>query len=136
MSDTATIPLWDAIGAVIDTGASPPSFLGSPKFYRGAVKGTPAPGYFLLGLTTLAPGGSYNQETGEDGTVTVHCWADTPDNAERLARWLRALLQDQPLVVAGFGTVTGTVSKVGPVSDAAGTAFQSTLIYRVEPEDG
>lgn len=158
MADTATIPLWDALGAAIDAGADPPlDGLGRlildpawPRFYRGRVTADPVtgklpepdpvtgqmPGYFLLGLVDLVPGGSYNGETGEAGTATIHCWAATPDDAERLYRWLRGLLHDEPLVVAGFGTVTGQVSKSGPTSDAAGTAYQVTARYAVEPEDG
>ena len=141
MSDTATIPLWDALGAAIDAGVDPPQsvsgsqILGDPRFYRMAVKGTPPPGYYILGLVDLVPGGQYNGETGENVSLTIHCWAPTPDDAEKLYRWLRRLVHLVPLAVQGFGTVTGQLSKSGPKPDATGAAYQVTAIYAVEPED-
>lgn len=143
MTSTATIPLWDALGSAIDAGTNPPvtadvipaQILGSPRFYRGKVKGTPPPGYFLLGLVNLSPGGEY-MAPGEAGTVTIHCWAPTPDEAEKLYRWLHGLVHEQPLYVDGFGTATGQLRKTGPISDATGAAWQVTALYDVEPEDG
>lgn len=156
MSDTATIPLWDAIGALIDLGESPPVNANGdpileqadpqipgrrwPRFHRGVARNNskgsaPPPGYFLLGMVNLTPAGGYNGETGEDGTVTVHCWAATPDDAERLYRWLHGLLHDQPIAVSGFGHPFGNLSKSGPTPDASGTAWQVIAVYTVDPED-
>jgi len=142
MTSTATIPLWDALGEAIDAGLNPPvtvdlipqPILGTPRYYRGKVTGTPPAGYFLLGLVNLAPGGEY-MRTGEAATATIHCWATTPDEAEKLYRWLHGLVHEQPLDVTGFGTVTGSLRKTGPIPDATKAAWQVTAIYDVEPED-
>lgn len=115
MSESATIPLWDAWGVAIEAGENAPPELLEPRFYRGAVKGTPSAGYFLFGQV-IAPNGSLmNGQDGEDIDGMIHCWAATPDGALKLYRWLKPLLHNVPLAVAGFGLVSGVLSMTGPV---------------------
>jgi hypothetical protein len=141
--------LWDAIGAVIDSGANPPNRANGvdpifdprfPRFYRGRTRETlvdgqwlsPPPGYVLLGLEILPDADGYNGESGRDATVRLHAWARDPDDARRLGRWLVGLLHHVPLTVPGFDPVVGTLSVSGPTSDQPGEAWQMEGTYAAE----
>lgn len=116
----------DAIGAVIDAGASPPAVLANPRFYRDGEVPPSAPlAYFLLGQVLEDPSGFYNAP-GSDNLYWVHCWADTYTNALRLFAWLHDLLHDQPIAVTGHGIWMCKVRLIGKGQDATSTAQQAT----------
>ncbi len=103
---TATLSVWDAVAAMINaepvgpvSGTGRP-ILGTPRFYRGKVSGTPAPGYIVFGQRSEGEAGFYGRP-GQDGVYRFHCWADTADNASRLYAWLKDLLQAARLDLTG-----------------------------------
>lgn len=142
MPDSPTGPLWDALVAVIEAAPSPPVdasgrpiFLG-PRSYRGRAEpdengSLPGPGYFLLGMPVETEAGFYH-EPGQDGLYRIHCWARTPDDAQRLYQWLKRLLQNVPLAVQGYRPVAGILSKSGPLPDATESAWQVQASYETE----
>lgn len=146
MPDSPTGPLWDALGKAIDQGVNPPldvdgePILRTPRVYRGRTEPDgagelPSPGYFLLGMPVETEQGWYNGEAGQDGLFRIHCWASTPDDAQRLYQWVKALIHRVPLAVAGYEPVSGILSKSGPLPDATGGAWQVQASYDTEAKE-
>jgi hypothetical protein len=143
MEDTATNAVWDAIAARIAAGVNPPTtpgfgrpILGPERWYpNGQAPSSAVLGYFLFGQAPEDPAGNYNQEDGESGEFTIHCWADTKPNAQREYQWLKALLQSAPLVVDGFTVTELVIRKGAETPDATSTAWQVPMVLRVETLD-
>lgn len=134
MPDTAVLAVWDAIGAAIDAGTNWPGALGVPRWYRnGEVPVTAPLGYFLLGQAPEGEAGFYNGQAGQSGTYRIHCWATTATNAARLYGWLKSILQDRKLTLAGHVMWQGgALTKHGEQADADGKAWQVPADYDVE----
>lgn len=136
MPDSATLPVWDALGKAIDVGANPPAGLSAARFYRNGEVPSKAPlSYFLLGQAPESEAGYYGQ-AGQEGRYRIHCWADTPSSANRLYQWLRALIHDRRLLLQGHTMIRGSLSKGGEVPDADGKAWQVPAEYLVETLEG
>lgn len=129
MADSPTNPFWERLVKLIDAAPSPAfldedgnALLQTPRAYRGSVPADdqnryPKPGYFLLGSGPELPGGYYNSQVGVDGRYTVHCWADTQPNANRLYNWLRGLIE----AALGTGSLAVAGHVVGDLSITKGT---------------
>jgi hypothetical protein len=152
--------LWDAFTAVIKAGPNPPTDASGqpildvplpdgsggtwPRVQRGRTRAKrltvsgeskdvlPPPGYILLAQEFENEAGCY-QEPGQDGLYRMTCWANTPDDARRLYRWFKRILQGVALVVEGYQPVAGILSKSGPFPDPDGAAWGVEATYRAEP---
>ena len=142
--ELATLDLWEAIEARVQAGIDLPIGPGGtaildrpqwqdgppwPRTYRGETEPNernemPPPGYLLLGTVPEDPGGFLNGQDGTDAELTVHCWADTISNANRLARWFVAQIRSAPLVVAGHTVWNLVITKGRESPDPSGTAWQ------------
>lgn len=137
MADTAVLSVWDALGQAIDSGVDPPlsptggQVLGNPRFYRGVAPVSAVLGYFLLGLSTETEAGFYGQP-GQQGTYRIHCWSDTPTNANRLYRWLKQQIHDRRLALVDHQMIRGTLTKLTDAPDPDWKAWQVESDYTVQ----
>lgn len=138
MPDVVAITVWDALVEAINQGMNPPlgpnnsQILAARRVYRGTAPPNAPLGYFLLGQVGSFPEGFYAQE-GENGTYRIHCWATSPDNAMRLAKWLVELVAGRTLVLDGATLIRGSIVTVdGPFSDPDATAWQMEVRYRAQ----
>lgn len=140
MSDTATLAVWDAIDAVIRAGQSEPltqlgnPILGPKRVYWGDAPPNAALGYVLFGTAPEDDLGFRNGQDGEAAEFTIHCWADTLPNANRLFRWVKGLLETKP-AVTGFTVIEWEIRKGSEAPDAESTAWQVPMYLRVETLD-
>lgn len=129
---TATLAVWDAIGAAIQGAADPPDSLNPDRFYRdGEVPRDAGLGYYLFGQDFESEAGYVNQ-VGQVSRYTIHCWARTPTEASRLYAWLKGVLHDQRLPLTGNQMIGIRMSKGGHVADPDGGAYQIPTALDVE----
>lgn len=136
MADSAVLSVWDALAIAISQGVGVPPkpngapLLGNPRFYRLTAPADATLGYYLLGQTLESEAGFYGQP-GQDGRYRIHCWNDTPTNANRMYRWLKQQLHDRPLPLDDYAMVRGSLIKLGDQSDQDTKAWQVIAEYAV-----
>ncbi|MBA2458997.1 MAG: DUF3168 domain-containing protein [Gemmatimonadales bacterium] len=135
MAQLVTVPVWDALVALVIAAAppAPSGLLNADRIYRdGEVPETAALGYILIGSAIQPRGGFYNGQRGRtDQLYRLHCWSTTPTNAERIAAWLTALLDGQLLTLAGHTMWTSRITSFGHQADTDRTAYQVVLNWDV-----
>lgn len=139
MAELVAVPVWDALVTLLLSAPNPPTgknsqpLLNADRIYRdGEVPESAELGYILIGTAIQPRGGFYNGQVGRTAMLfRLHCWSDTPTNAERIAAWLTALLDDARLTLDGHTMWQSQVTSLGHQPDANRTAYQIPLNWLV-----